>query len=286
MNTISGTVLFLLIVAALLMLALTAVIFKFGSLWIQAQLSGVPINFFELIAMHLRRCNPDVVVSALIAAKKAGLDITCDRLQAHALAGGNVTNVVQTLIAAKGAAHALSVDGACAADLAGYGREGAQPVSDYDTGKSDPDDPMGRREDRHGMSRGPGAKDQPGDTGLRAAFEIVDFNAVPGTPCPCGTSRRAFLQPGNTVASVHRVDISVDAKAHYHKHMTEIYYFLECGPGATIELNGTPHPVKPGMAVLIRPGTRHRAVGRMKILNVVIPPFDKADEWFDSNDER
>jgi len=40
------------------------------------------------------------------------------------------------------------------------------------------------------------------------------------------------------------------------------------------------------MAVLIRPGTRHRAVGRMKILNVVIPPFDKADEWFDSNDER
>jgi hypothetical protein len=26
---------------------------------------------------------------------------------------------------------------------------------------------------------------------------------------------------------------------------------------------------------------RHRAVGRMTILNVVVPPFDPADEWFD-----
>ena len=29
------------------------------------------------------------------------------------------------------------------------------------------------------------------------------------------------------------------------------------------------------------PGVRHRAVGRMTILNVVVPPFDPADEWFD-----
>ena len=33
--------------------------------------------------------------------------------------------------------------------------------------------------------------------------------------------------------------------------------------------------------VLIPPGVRHRAVGRMTILNVVVPPFDPADEWFD-----
>lgn len=158
-------------------------------------------------------------------------------------------------------------------------------MSDYGTGKSDPDDPMGRREDRSSTPHCPGPKDQPGDTGLRAAFQIVDLNAVPGTPCPCGTSRRGFLQPDNTVASVHRVDISVNAKAHYHKHTTEIYYFLECGLDAKMELNGQLYPVKPGVAVLIRPGTRHRAVGKMKILNVVIPPFDQNDEWFDRNDE-
>jgi mannose-6-phosphate isomerase-like protein (cupin superfamily) len=112
-------------------------------------------------------------------------------------------------------------------------------------------------------------------------FEIVDLNALPGTPCPCGIARRGFMQPDNTVASVHRVDISVDAKAHYHKRLTEIYYFLECRADAQMELNGKLYPVKAGMAVMVRPGTRHRAVGRMKILNVVVPPFDKADEWFD-----
>ena len=36
-----------------------------------------------------------------------------------------------------------------------------------------------------------------------------------------------------------------------------------------------------GVAVLIPPGVRHRAAGRMTILNVVVPPFDPADEWFD-----
>jgi hypothetical protein len=39
--------------------------------------------------------------------------------------------------------------------------------------------------------------------------------------------------------------------------------------------------VGPDGAVLIPPEVRHRAVGRMTILNVVVPPFDPADEWFD-----
>jgi hypothetical protein len=29
---------------------------------------------------------------------------------------------------------------------------------------------------------------------------------------------------------------------------------------------------------MILPGTRHRAVGKLKILNVCVPPFDPADE--------
>jgi len=81
------------------------------------------------------------------------------------------------------------------------------------------------------------------------------------------------------VASMHRVDISLHAKAHYHKRLTELYYVLECVGECSIELDGTLHPVKPGMAVMIRPGTRHRAVGNMKIVNVVVPPFDRNDEW-------
>jgi mannose-6-phosphate isomerase-like protein (cupin superfamily) len=39
--------------------------------------------------------------------------------------------------------------------------------------------------------------------------------------------------------------------------------------------------VHPGMCVMIRPGVRHRAIGKMKVLIVVLPKFDPEDEWFD-----
>jgi mannose-6-phosphate isomerase-like protein (cupin superfamily) len=119
-------------------------------------------------------------------------------------------------------------------------------------------------------------------TGLQVPFEIADLTAIPGVPCPCGTSRRAFMRADNQLVSVHVVEISKDARAHYHKRQTETYYFLE-GEGQ-MELDGKLYPVRPGMSVMIRPGTRHRAVvgpEPMKILNIVIPPFDEADEWFD-----
>jgi mannose-6-phosphate isomerase-like protein (cupin superfamily) len=77
------------------------------------------------------------------------------------------------------------------------------------------------------------------------------------------------------------VKISEDALAHYHRDHTEVYYVLECGEGAAVELAGERVAVRPGAAVMIPPGVRHRAVGRMTILNFVVPPFDPADEWFD-----
>ena len=39
--------------------------------------------------------------------------------------------------------------------------------------------------------------------------------------------------------------------------------------------------VGPGGAVLITPAVRHRAAGRMPILDVVVPPSDPADERID-----
>jgi len=54
---------------------------------------------------------------------------------------------------------------------------------------------------------------------------------------------------------------------------------VEC-PGE-MELDGLWVPVKPLTAVFIKPGCRHRAVGRMRVINVPIPAFDPADEWFD-----
>lgn len=110
-------------------------------------------------------------------------------------------------------------------------------------------------------------------------YEVVDMAALPPQSCPCGLTRRAFVDDPDRVASLHRVTIGNDASAHYHKRLTEIYYIL-AGEGF-MELDGSRIPVKPGMAILIKPGCRHRAVGAMEILNLPVPAFDPDDEWFD-----
>ena len=112
-------------------------------------------------------------------------------------------------------------------------------------------------------------------------YEIVDFQDIAGVPCPCGTARRAFSDVDDFPATVHVTEISIAARLHYHKRLTEAYYFLECGPGAKMQLNDKTVDVRPGMSILIRPGVRHRALGRMKVLIVVFPKFDPEDEWFD-----
>jgi hypothetical protein len=48
-----------------------------------------------------------------------------------------------------------------------------------------------------------------------------------------------------------------------------------------MQLDGQTISVRPGMAILIRPETRHRAIGRMKVLIVAIPKFDPSDEFED-----
>jgi mannose-6-phosphate isomerase-like protein (cupin superfamily) len=115
----------------------------------------------------------------------------------------------------------------------------------------------------------------------RGGFEVVDFNEIVAVPCPCGSARRAFADVDDLPATVHVTDISADAQLHYHKQLTETYYFLECEPGARMQLDDQFIEVRPGMSIMIRPGTRHRALGEMKVLIVVFPKFDPADEWFD-----
>jgi mannose-6-phosphate isomerase-like protein (cupin superfamily) len=119
------------------------------------------------------------------------------------------------------------------------------------------------------------------ETNLNAGqgFVITQIDEVRAVPCPCGDSRRAFVSPDNPVATLHLVDISKDAKVHYHKRLTEIYLVLE-GEGF-MELDCERHPVKPMTAIFIKPGCRHRAIGNLKIINIPVPAFDPDDEWFD-----
>src|SRR4051812_24713224 len=112
-------------------------------------------------------------------------------------------------------------------------------------------------------------------------YELIDFAAIPGTPCPCGTARRAFADVEDFPGTIHVTEIALDNTLHYHKRLTETYYFLECEPGAKMQLNEEVIDVQPGTCIMIRPLTRHRAIGKMKVLIVVYPKFDPDDEWFD-----
>ena len=112
-------------------------------------------------------------------------------------------------------------------------------------------------------------------------WTLMQMDEVKPVKCPCGQSRRAFVSPDNKVATLHMVDIAADARPHYHRRLTEIYFIME-GTGH-LELDGEKIPVKPMTAVLIKPGCRHRAVGKLRVVNIPVPAFDPndKDEWFD-----
>ena len=109
--------------------------------------------------------------------------------------------------------------------------------------------------------------------------KVADFSEIEGVPCPCGFARRAFAGDQEFPGTLHVTEITEDSRKHYHKTLTETDYILECDSNALLEIDEETLPLKPGMAVVIPPGVRHRAVGKMKILNIVIPEFDPADEY-------
>ena len=110
-------------------------------------------------------------------------------------------------------------------------------------------------------------------------YSIADFSMIKPVECPCGISRRAFLQESMGKVSYHIVEIHKTARKHYHKNHQEIYYILD-GTGY-LEADEEKIPVQPGSTVLIREFCRHRAVGNLRIINVSIPAFDPEDEWLE-----
>ena len=70
-----------------------------------------------------------------------------------------------------------------------------------------------------------------------------------------------------------------DAKLHYHKRSTELYYVLE--GGGQLLLDGVVHEVKKGSVAHIPPGVVHGARGRMRVLVVGIPDIAN-DDYFEA----
>ncbi len=88
-------------------------------LYVQALFSDAKVAMLDLIMMRLRKVPPEVIVLNRITAKKAGLDIPTDLMEAHYLARGNVSRVVAAMIAADKAGIDLPWNASTGIDLAG-----------------------------------------------------------------------------------------------------------------------------------------------------------------------
>lgn len=108
-------------VVAVILVILVAMFFalQFLSLWLQAFMSNARVSIYDLIGMRFRKVNARTIVSTRIRAIKAGLNVTINDLETHYLAGGQVSNVISSLVAADRARIDLSFRTACAIDLAG-----------------------------------------------------------------------------------------------------------------------------------------------------------------------
>jgi len=115
----------LLLFLGLFALVSLIVLWNFGSLWLQALMSGADVSMASLIGMYFRQVRSAVIVNAKVMAAQAGLGIdrrdgiSTQRLEAHYLAEGNVMNVLNAIIAAHRAGIDLDFDRAAAIDLAG-----------------------------------------------------------------------------------------------------------------------------------------------------------------------
>jgi len=94
----------------------------------------------------------------------------------------------------------------------------------------------------------------------------------------CGFRRSIFTPEDSDALSLSVLRIN-DSTKHYHNLTHEVYYVLE-GEGH-LELDDEVVPLRPGTAVLVRPGVRHSAKGDVTVLIVGAPPFCSDDIFFD-----
>jgi len=107
------------LVIGLVVLVIVGFVIQYFNLWLQARLSRAVVSYWALIGMKFRKVDPKTIVLSRIRAVKAGLDVSTNQLETHYLAGGNVPRVVTALIAADRARIELPWNVACAIDLAG-----------------------------------------------------------------------------------------------------------------------------------------------------------------------
>jgi uncharacterized protein YqfA (UPF0365 family) len=109
----------LVVVVGIVLLFLFIFLVQFINLYIQAYTSNAKVGLWDMVGMKLRKVDIRNVVINRIRAVKAGMDIPTNLIETHYLAGGRVSNVISALIAARSAKIDLPWSTATAIDLAG-----------------------------------------------------------------------------------------------------------------------------------------------------------------------
>src|SRR3954453_618665 len=107
------------VLVLIVLLVLLAIMGQFIGLYVRATVSGAHVGFMDLLGMRLRKVNAMAIVNSRIQASRAGLRVTNPEMESHVLAGGNVQRVISAMIAANKANIELPWQTATAIDLAG-----------------------------------------------------------------------------------------------------------------------------------------------------------------------
>ena len=82
-------------IAGLIVLFIFSMIWNAFQLYFQSILSNAPVGLVSIVLMRFRKVDPTIIVTARITAKKAGIDISADKLEGHYMARGHVQRVVR-----------------------------------------------------------------------------------------------------------------------------------------------------------------------------------------------
>ncbi|MFG0283841.1 MAG: flotillin-like FloA family protein [Phycisphaerales bacterium JB039] len=88
-------------------------------LWLLARRLGCPVAFGAIVGMRLRKAPVGAIVRAAGAARAGGVATSLDALEIHALAGGDPEAVVTALVEARRRGMEAEFDDAAGLDLAG-----------------------------------------------------------------------------------------------------------------------------------------------------------------------
>jgi uncharacterized protein YqfA (UPF0365 family) len=109
------------IIVGIIALVVGTIVISLVGAYVKALFNGASVSMSKLIALKLASIPYGLIVDARITAVRAGIPIDVDQIASHFQAGGNVVPTVQAIIAAKKAGIELNWDRACAIDLATKG---------------------------------------------------------------------------------------------------------------------------------------------------------------------